>query len=250
MYGKIFSSMYEGSMVGAGPVVFAVWGYCIAKADVDGTVLLNPALLAPIIGTSRGEIDQAMHYLMEPDQHSKNPDHEGRRLLHQTGHLFYVVSHQQYREMKNNEERREYMREYMRKKRNLEDVNSLQVNAKLTKVNPASASASASGSASESGYPEGGCKGGTPAGYTSDFLQFWESYPRKTAKAQAHQAWRKAKDRPVVTDLIAAIQKHRQTRQWQEGIIPHAATWLNQRRWEDEPDTMSTITRARPENKI
>ena len=147
MYGKIFSSMYEGSMVGAGPVVFAVWGYCIAKADVDGTVLLNPALLAPVIGTSRTDIEAAIKFLCSPDEHSKNPDHEGRRLLVESGHLYFVVSHAQYRGMKNNEDRREYMREYMKRKRSDEvlTVNKLtEVNAVLTKVNPASASSSSS----------------------------------------------------------------------------------------------------------
>jgi hypothetical protein len=154
MYGKIFASMYEGSMVGSGPVVFAVWGYCISKADIDGTVLLNPALLAPIIGTSRGEIESAIAFLQEPDAHSKNPEHEGRRLLHQTGHLYFLVSHEYYRAMKNNEERREYMREYMRKKRENENVNVNKVNEVLTKVNPASASSYTSSS------DKGGCKGG------------------------------------------------------------------------------------------
>ncbi len=149
-------------MVGAGPVVFAVWGYCIAKADTDGTLLLNPALLAPIIGTSRGEIEQAIAYLAAPDEHSKNPDHEGRRIIHQTGHLWFVVSHEHYREMKNNEDRREYMRDYMRRKREKESVNINEVNTKLTKVNPASASSSVSSSDLTS---EGGCKGdeGRPA---------------------------------------------------------------------------------------
>ena len=143
MYGKVFASLYEGSMVGSGPVVFAVWGYCIAKADVDGTVLLNPALLAPIIGTSRVEIEAAIQFLRSPDEHSKNPAHDGRRLLHQSGHQYFVVSHEAYRGIKNNEERREYMREYMRKRRKQDDVNSLQVNKELTRANPASACASA-----------------------------------------------------------------------------------------------------------
>ncbi len=156
MYGKIFSSMYEGSMVGAGPVVFAVWGYCIAKADVDGTLLLNPALLAPIIGTSRVDIEGAINYLLKPDPHSKNPEHEGRRLLHQSGYQYFVVSHEHYRDMKNNEDRREYMREYMRKKREKQDVNINKINTKLTKVNPASASSSVSATNSSL---KGDCQG-------------------------------------------------------------------------------------------
>ena len=141
MYGKIFESLYEGSMVGAGPTVFAVWGYCIAKADDSGIVILNPALLAPIIGTSRVDVEQAIEFLTSPDPHSKNPEHEGRRLINVSGYAYSVVSHAIYRGIKNNQDRREYMREYMRKRRGKDAVNSLQ---ELTKVNSASASVSAS----------------------------------------------------------------------------------------------------------
>jgi len=76
--------------------------------------------------------------------------------LHQSGHLYFVVSHEIYRGMKSNEDRREYMREYMRKKRTQTDVNSLQSLQDLTKVNPASTYVSTSTST------EGGCKGETP----------------------------------------------------------------------------------------
>ena len=141
MYGKIFESLYDGSMVGAGPTVFAVWGYCIAKADRGGVVNLNPVLLAPIIGTSRVDIERAIEYLERPDPNSKNPDHEGRRLLNMSGFAYFVVSHAVYRGMNNGEDRREYMREYMRRRRGDEPVNSLQSLQKLTTVNPVSASA-------------------------------------------------------------------------------------------------------------
>ena len=147
MYGKIFESLYEGSMVGAGPTIFAVWGYCIAKADSSGIVILNPALLAPIIGTSRVDVEQAIEYLTSPDPHSKNPEHEGRRLINVSGYAYTVVSHAIYRDIKNNQDRREYMREYMRKRRGndaVNSVNSLQSLQKLTKVNSASASVSVS----------------------------------------------------------------------------------------------------------
>lgn len=161
MYGKIFESLYEGSMVGAGPTIFAVWGYCIAKADSSGIVILNPALLAPIIGTSRVDIEQAIEYLTSPDPHSKNPEHEGRRLINMSGYAYKVVSHAIYRDIKNNQDRREYMREYMRKRRgndavnSVNSVNSLQSLQKLTKVNSASASVSVSVSDGVGGKGEG-----------------------------------------------------------------------------------------------
>lgn len=125
MYGKIFCSMYEGSMVGSGPVVFAVWGYCIAKADFDDhTVLLNPQLIAGIIGTTTDAIELAVTFLTAPDLKSKNQDHEGRRLLHQSGFSYLVVSHEHYREIRNRADVREYERvrkQNQRRKNNVPD---------------------------------------------------------------------------------------------------------------------------------
>jgi len=153
MYGKAFSAMYEGSMIGAGPVVYAVWGYCISKADPDDhTVLLNPVLLATIIGTSQAEIESAIEYLASPDPKSKCPDHEGRRILNQGGHLWFLVTHARYRDIKNNCDRRAYMRNYMRVKRKgdqpepqvIDPVNP-KVNESLQELTPASVSVSASG---------------------------------------------------------------------------------------------------------
>lgn len=202
MYGKIFESLYEGSMVGAGPTIFAVWGYCIAKADRGGVVNLNPVLLAPIIGTSRVDIERAVEYLERPDPNSKNPDHEGRRLLNMSGFAYFVVSHAVYRGMNNGEDRREYMREYMRKRRGDEPVNSLQSLQKLTKVNPVSASACVSVSDRD------GVKGkGKP---TKQATAIPESLSSVDGFAEAFSAWvefRAAKRAKATERVKATILK-------------------------------------------
>jgi hypothetical protein len=159
MYGKIFGSCFEGSMCGAGPVVFSVWAYCIAKADKDGTVLLNPMVLAAIIGTGKDDVQLAIDFLTSSDSRSKNSEHEGRRLLHQTGHLYFLVSHAQYQGIKSGEDRREYMREYMRRKREKEEGVSNSANTKFTKANPTSTSTSTSTSVQDGEMQEG--KGAT-----------------------------------------------------------------------------------------
>lgn len=118
MYGKHFDSMYEGSMVGAGPTVFAVWGYCICKADPEThTVLLNPKLLCNIIGTDEEDIIAAIDFLAKPDPESRNTDHEGRRLLLESGFEYHVVSHDYYRSISDKAALREYHREMKRKQR-------------------------------------------------------------------------------------------------------------------------------------
>ena len=69
------------------------------------------------------------------------------------------------------------------------------------------------------------------------FEKFWLVYPRHEGK----QAARKAFDRLKVDDamlgvMVNAITRQRGSDQWSDPrYIPYPATWLNGRRWEDEP---------------
>lgn len=217
MYGKTFSKMYQGSMVGAGCHVFAVWGFCISCADPEAhTVDLNPKLLATILGDTEERINEAIAYLAKPDPNSHCQEHQGARLVHQTGYEYFLVTHEQYRNMKNNEELRAYFRETKRAQR-------MSKNVQDSPKTPAYAYASEDGD--------------TKGKITSDFDAFWTAYPRKTGKKAAFKAWRKATDKPALDVIIKAIEARKQTEQWRKDhgqFIPHPATWLNQGRWDDE----------------
>jgi len=71
------------------------------------------------------------------------------------------------------------------------------------------------------------------------FDAFWHQYPRKVAKVIARKAWQKLNpDSPTTESLMAALAVACRSRQWQRDggeFVPHPATWLNQRRWEDAP---------------
>ena len=73
------------------------------------------------------------------------------------------------------------------------------------------------------------------------FDEFWKEYPRKTAKKKAKERFVKifsGKNPPELKTLLEALENHKRSKQWsQDKIIPHASTWLNQERWEDEMDT-------------
>lgn len=76
------------------------------------------------------------------------------------------------------------------------------------------------------------------------FAEFWNRYPKKVAKTQAMKAWQRIKstDRPLA-DLMSGLERQKVSEQWQKSggkFIPHPATWLNGRRWEDEPAGSST----------
>ena len=70
------------------------------------------------------------------------------------------------------------------------------------------------------------------------FNIFWQNYPRKVGKGAAEKVWEKMKgDKELFDKIIQAVANQRNSEQWlrNDGVfIPHPATWLNQRRWEDE----------------
>jgi hypothetical protein len=70
------------------------------------------------------------------------------------------------------------------------------------------------------------------------FDAFWSNYPRKDNKAQARKAWPKACKRLSPERLVKAAEYWAGL--WSEvgkdrEHIPHASTWLNNDRWNDEP---------------
>jgi hypothetical protein len=70
----------------------------------------------------------------------------------------------------------------------------------------------------------------------SEFEKFYSAYPRKISKPNAEKAWKKQKC--VLSEVMPALQK--QMKLWNDPqFIPHPATWLNGRRWEDDLTTKS-----------
>ena len=109
MYGKHFSSTYTGSMIGAGLNVFAVWGYVIANT-IKSRVELNPRLLAMILGCKEEEIINAIAFLEKPDPKSRSKKNDGRRLIREGEYQYFIPTHEIYRSILNEDERREYNR--------------------------------------------------------------------------------------------------------------------------------------------
>lgn len=70
------------------------------------------------------------------------------------------------------------------------------------------------------------------------FDRFWALYPRKVGKSAAEKAWAKIKVTADLFDLMAkALAAWTVSTDWTKDggqFIPHASTWLNGKRWEDE----------------
>jgi uncharacterized protein YdaU (DUF1376 family) len=70
--------------------------------------------------------------------------------------------------------------------------------------------------------------------YNDQFEMFWKSYPKKTAKESAKKAWIKIKPNDELIAKITKAVKDQKLSEREQQFIPHAATWLNAKRWEDE----------------
>ena len=79
-----------------------------------------------------------------------------------------------------------------------------------------------------------------PKEYGEFFERFWDAYPKRKGKETARKTFRKLNvDEELMETMLCAIEREKQSAQWRENggkYIPYPATWLNQRRWEDEPD--------------
>ncbi len=85
--------------------------------------------------------------------------------------------------------------------------------------------------------------------YTVDFVLFWLRYPKKVGKKAAYKAWLKAKDKPDIKIIFAALADQKRSEQWTKNngqYIPNPATWINQGRWDDEIITNLNQTISTP----
>lgn len=87
-------------------------------------------------------------------------------------------------------------------------------------------------------------------GVTDAFHDFWDSYPRKQGKGAARTAWTKAIAKADAATIIAAAAAYRDDPNREDGFTAHAATWLNQERWDDEPLPSRTDTLSSRERRL
>ncbi len=88
---------------------------------------------------------------------------------------------------------------------------------------------------SSSKVKESKVKNTTP---NKEFEVFYQEYPKKKARVEAEKAFKRlSPSSAVFEEIIAGVKKAKLSKDWQKDggqFIPLPATYLNQRRWEDE----------------
>jgi hypothetical protein len=80
--------------------------------------------------------------------------------------------------------------------------------------------------------------------YSKSFLSFWDMYPLRKNKGHAYKAFIKIKASEY-PDVKAGLIAAKESQDWIKDngkYIPHPATWLNARGWEDETHIKASTT--------
>ena len=119
MYAKVFASMFKGSMYGNpdGIITFMVM---LVLADREGIVDMTAESISAHTSIPLDIIRRGLDYLILPDPNSRSQNEDGRRIQYLDDHRkwgWYIVNYEDYRNMRDEDERREYFKQWKRNKR-------------------------------------------------------------------------------------------------------------------------------------
>lgn len=213
MYTKLFNSLTDSTIWREPDNVRIVWITMLAMSDKQGHVMASVPGLADRARVSLDKTVQALEKLSQPDEWSRSDEHEGRR-IEKIGGGWALLNYVKYSRIRDEEERKEYMRNYMRKRRkqivnNVSSVNSSKPGLAHTDVDiDLNSKISLGGGGSKKTAP--------PPNGNGKFSQsdFDERDLRKIAAAE----------RELGEKLKASIGSNEQITdvQWEEAICEHA----------------------------
>jgi len=99
MYGKLFDSMYDGTLVEDWRALIT-FQQLIILCDADGTVDMTPSSISRRTGIPIEHIKAGLTILENPDPYSRTPTEEGRRIALIDAHRpwgWYIVNHSKYK---------------------------------------------------------------------------------------------------------------------------------------------------------
>lgn len=219
---KLVSSLPESTVWCEPYPTRIVWVTMLAMADRKGRVWGSVPGLARRSGVELQECEAALTTFLSPDKHSRTPDNEGRRIAVIDGG-WVLLNYAKYRAMRDEEGRKQYMRDYMANRRI--ELTSKQKKLTVDGSKPPLAQAEAEA---------------YKTSCASRFDEFWISYPRKKSKGTAEKAWLKLRpDEQLHGRILAAVERAKNSDDWQRDggkFIPYPASWLNAKGWEDSTE--------------
>lgn len=225
MYGKLFASMYEGTLYGQWQGIVTLQQLVIL-ADADGVVDMTPPAIAARTSIPLDIIEAGLKQLSEADRYSRTPVEDGRRIVlidEDRPWGWRIVNYRYYRDLASREDKKEKDRQRIAEKRK---ENSIVAGCR-------NVSQSVADVAHTDTYTNTDKKKDIARG----FAQFWAAYPKKADKKKARDIWKRRGLESRADELIADVEARKaRHKPWLDGFVPNPTTYLNGERWEDDID--------------
>lgn len=119
MFVKVFSQIFDSS-IAENYELRHFFEDMLKLADIDGVVDMTPEAISRRINLPIEKVIPFLADLEKPDEKSRSPEHDGRRIIKLDSHRdwgWIVVNYQHYRMLRDEEARRAYFRDAKRKQR-------------------------------------------------------------------------------------------------------------------------------------
>ena len=231
MYNKIFSKIVDSSIWLEPTPTRLVWVMFIAVMDEDGFVAITSAAnVAHKARLTLEETEKALRCLESPDRNSPDQEHEGRR-IERVPDGWIVIKAKDYRSLVTKDIAREQIRIRVARHREKQRKSG---NVTVTPVTKRNDSVTQSVSDAVSGSDIVFTKVNT---HPVSALEIYKAYPRKVAKPAAIRAIEKAMKIRPAAELLKLTVAFAATQLKNDPFTPHPATWFNQQRFADDPET-------------
>lgn len=227
MYGKIFESMYDGT-IAVNWKAMVVFQQMIVLCDSDGVIDMTSPAISRRTNIPLDIIVESIKFLCQPDEQSRSASHEGKRLIPiNEGRPWgwKIVNHAYYRSLASHEDKKEKDRIRIAEKRS-QVVDSKEGGSKCRKVSQAVVNVA---------YTDTDTN--TDKALTSDsdepdnFDIFWRGYPKKQGKKKARSAFNRLSKKNQLAAIADSSTRFQAT---EVQYIPMPTSYLNGERWSDQ----------------
>ena len=229
MYGKIFESIYDGTLAEDWRALIT-FQQMIVLCDSDGVLDMTTQAVSRRTGIPIEHINAGVEILEQPDPHSRTSDDQGRRIMRLDDHRAWgwkIINHQKYRDLVDHETVKEQNRVRQQRYRD-KHKGVIKNNVTSHTVTENNAPSRHTNTDANTNIKK----------LAHKFDKFWDAYPKKKSKGAAEKVWRAIKPSDqLLKTMLEAIERGKQSDSWEQDrgqFIPYPAKWLNSKGWEDD----------------
>lgn len=236
-FSKLESSIIHSTIWREPNHIRIVWITMLAMTDPKGRVMSSVPGLADAARVSLEECIEALDRFRSPDEWSRDPENDGRRIDDIAGG-WLILNYMKYRDPKSTERVRKHRGKQQKKSETVSSVSCVPKQSEPVRTDPeADPEAEAEEEKSKNTRKR--------VQYPADFERFWRVYPVKKEKAKALKAFKESRRRgvlPSVDELVQTLEVQKQWKQWREGYVVYPERWIKNERWDDEDPDQQTVS--------